>query len=310
MVGWHLLLLLVIEVTLYGAIARHIQVASGWTTSQAIALGFGIYIGVRIVLVAAEFIVARWKGSPVPDSLRVSFPRLIWMYLRELAGWLLMFTLVMPFVLARKSVIDRPAGGDATRLPVLLVHGLACNRGNWFWFRRQLERLGYRVYALDYTPPVSRIARYTPQLASAVDEIVASTGASKVVLIGHSQGGLVIRAYLDEAGADTVAQVITLGSPHRGTWLARLGVGPNVSDMRDDSAWLRGLEAREARRGSNAYRMFTCIVTYHDNLVAPQLNAVLPGSTVVAVSGIGHLSLALSPQVVRHVVEALAKPPR
>ena len=305
MVGWHLLLLLVVEMALYGAIGRHMHVARGWSAGQAIALAAGIYLGVRVVLVAAEFIVARWNGSPIPDSLRVSFPRLIWMYLRELAGWLLMFTFVMPFVPARRSVIDRPAGGDASRPPVLLVHGLACNRGNWFWFRQQLERLGHQVYSMDYTPPVSRIARYAPQLARAVDAIVASTGATTVVLIGHSQGGLVIRAYLDQFGDDKVEQVITLGSPHRGTWLARLGLGPNVSDLREDSAWIGGLGEREKRLGADVYRMFTCIFTYHDNLVSPQLNAVLPESTAVALSGIGHLSLALSPRVVKHVASAL-----
>ena len=44
--------------------------------------------------------------------------------------------------------------GAKNGVPILLVHGLGCNRGNWFWFRRELERRGYRVYTVDCTPPL------------------------------------------------------------------------------------------------------------------------------------------------------------
>ena len=307
MVGWHLLLLLVVEVIVYGALGRHVHVAHGWGVTAALVLAVGIYLGIRIVLVGVEFILARWKGSPIPETLRVSGPKLARMYVRELGGWIWLFTFVMPFVLTRRSVIDRPTMAAATVPPILLVHGLACNRGNGFWLRRQLERLGYRVFATDYTPPVARISRYAPQLGKAIDEIVEATGAPKLILIAHSQGGLVARDYLDRYGTGKVVHVITLGSPHQGTWLTRLGVGPNVADMREDGAWLADLRQREAARGAAPYSAFTCIVSYHDNLVFPQLNAVLPGSTAIALSGVGHVSLVFSMRVVRHIAQVLAR---
>ena len=76
--------------------------------------------------------------------------------------------------------------------------------------------------------------------------------------------------------------------------------------MRVGGEWLTSLGGLEGKRSATPYEKFTCIFTYHDNLVAPQLNAVLPGSKAIALSGIGHLSLVLSPAVVRHVTEALA----
>ena len=308
MVGWHLLLLLAVEVLIYGAIGRHMHVARGWSLGQAIAVAIAIYVGVRIVLVAAEFIIARWQGSPIPDRHRVTWLAVLGMYLHELAGWILMFAFVMPWAKSQPT-LKRGESSSTTSpqgSPILLVHGLACNCGSWFWFRRQLERRGHRVYTMDCTPPLSRIAKYGDQIGSAVDEVLAATGATQVNLIGHSQGGLSIRAYLDRHGDEKVDKIITLGSPHQGTWLARLALGPNAFDMRIDGEWLTALLALERKRSSAPYGKFTCIFTYHDNLVAPQLHGVLPGAQAIPLSGIGHLSLVLSRPVIGHVLEVLA----
>ena len=127
------------------------------------------------------------------------------------------------------------------------------------------------------------------------------------MLIGHSMGGLVSRAYLDQFGGDKVAHVITLGAPHLGTWMARFGVGPNVRNMAEDSAWLAELRQREAARSARPYANFTCVYTYHDNLVTPQTNAALPGAETIALSGIGHVSLVLSGGVVSLVLNTLER---
>ena len=120
-------------------------------------------------------------------------------------------------------------------------------------------------------------------------------------------GGLVCRAYVDRFGANKVAHVITLGTPHQGTWMTKLGISPNVRDMAESSPWLAGLREREAARSAHPYVNFCCIFTYHDNLVTPQTNAVLPGAEMIALSGIGHLSLALSGRVLDNVLNVLAR---
>lgn len=308
MVGWHLLLLGMIEISIYGAAGRHFYIAFGWSVSSSIALAVATYVGVRIVLVAAEFRIARWKGAPIPAAMRVPPLGLLRMYLREIGGWLLMFTFVMPFVLSRRSVVNRTSRAPAAgTVPVLLIHGLACNRGSWFWFRRQLEQRGYCVYTVDCTPPFTKVANYARQIARAVDEILEASGADRLVLVGHSMGGLVSRAYLDQFGSGKVAHVITLGTPHLGTWMSHFGVSQNVRDMAEDSRWLDKLREREAGRSDDPYANFTCIYTYHDNLVTPQANAALPGAELIALSGIGHLSLALSGRVVQKVVAVLER---
>jgi pimeloyl-ACP methyl ester carboxylesterase len=312
MVGWHLLALLGVEIVAYGAVGYYAHSAWGYSPKGAVALALAIYLCVRVVLVAAEFILARWQGDPIPDSMERPAWELAGMYLRELAGWILMFSIVLPFVPARRSIVGSQAMVRATTdvprmLPLVLVHGLACNRGNWFWFRHQLARRGHEAFALDYTPWFASIDAYGPQLGAAIGEVCAATGADKVIVVAHSMGGLVTRAYLDRFGHDKVAHVITLGTPHQGTWMTRFGFTPNVRNMATDSEWLATLRDREGRRSPDPYRAFTCVFTYHDNLVTPQHNAVLPGARQIPLSGIGHLSLALSPRVLDHVLDEVAR---
>ena len=307
MVGWHLLLLLVVEVTLYGAAARHLHQHYGWSVMAATAFAIALYLGIRVVLIGLEFLLTRWQGDPIPPEMRVPAGGLAKMYVRELGGWLLMFSLILPFVRSRRSVIDRHLDMPVRRTPVLLIHGLACNRGNWFWFRRRLEEKGLVVFTVDVTPPFARIDDFAPQAARAVDEILAATGADRVILIGHSMGGLVARAYLDQFGDGKVAHVITLGSPHQGTWMTRFALGPNLRNMDLNSRWLAGLREREAQRAPQPYTGFTCVYTLHDNLVTPQKNATLPGAEVIRLSGVGHLSMALSRPVFERVAAVLAR---
>ncbi|GAA5082474.1 esterase/lipase family protein [Nocardia iowensis] len=82
---------------------------------------------------------------------------------------------------------------------------------------------------------VADIDRMASELSDVVQSVRVATGARQVALVGHSTGGTVIRQYVRTHGAETVAQVVTLGTPYRGsTWaglresypdLASLGLG-------------------------------------------------------------------------------------
>lgn len=64
-------------------------------------------------------------------------------------------------------------------------------------------------------------------LDAAIDALLEDTGATRVVLMAHSMGGLVSRAYIDDpAHADKVSRFLTLGTPYWGapkTHFALLG---------------------------------------------------------------------------------------
>ena len=69
-----------------------------------------------------------------------------------------------------------------------------------------------------------------------IQSVLASTGASKVVIIGHSQGGMDAR-WAASNDPDQVAAVITVATPHRGSPVADVAAGllPGDSDAALDA---------------------------------------------------------------------------
>jgi triacylglycerol lipase len=115
-------------------------------------------------------------------------------------------------------------------------------------------------------------------------------------------GGLAARAYLDRHGAGRVAKLITLATPHHGTWLARLGIGRDARQMQPGSTWLSALKPVAADLPALA------IWSPVDNFVAPQESARLDGTPEMMVPDVGHLSMLFSPAVLAILVRELSSP--
>ena len=80
------------------------------------------------------------------------------------------------------------------RTPVLLIHGYLCNRGLWWWLRRGLEAHGVTTATVNLEPPLGGIEDLADSLHARIQALRSETGGDRIVLIGHSMGGLVARA--------------------------------------------------------------------------------------------------------------------
>lgn len=250
--------------------------------------GFALVLG-------AEFIAAallgdrHWRGM-----LRA--------WLGEVHASMRTFLFAVP--LARGHECDSRAGG---RLPVVLVHGYFCNGAIWRPFARHLATAGHPVIAVSLAQPFGPIDAHATTIADAVARL--GGGMRPVALVGHSMGGLAIRAYLRQAGPAGIAGIVTLGSPHRGTRAAALGRSTAARQMRRASEWLDALATHEASRAGGpdeARRPPVCIVlTRNDNIVYPQGDQALPGARVVPLEGVGHLDLVYRRSVWRLVASEL-----
>ncbi|MEU8506473.1 alpha/beta fold hydrolase [Streptomyces brevispora] len=116
--------------------------------------------------------------------------------------------------------------------PVVLVHGTFGNSvDNWLVLAPYLVNRGYCVYSLDYgqLPGVplfnglGPIDKSAGQLAVFVDKVLASTGASRADIVGHSQGGMMPNYYLKFLGGGAkVNAMIGLAPDNHGTTLLGL----------------------------------------------------------------------------------------
>src|SRR3954469_4188858 len=112
----------------------------------------------------------------------------------------------------------RPA--RAHPYPVILVHGTFGDMTvSWNSISPALESRGFCVWALDYgrrgTGPIDRSA---DQLGAFIDKVRAITGAAKVSLVGHSQGGMLSRYVTVRRGRlGVVDDVVGLAPSNHGT---------------------------------------------------------------------------------------------
>lgn len=189
--------------------------------------------------------------------------------------------------------------------PVLLVHGYVCNHRVWDNMALALRQAGHPVLAIDLEPLFTSIDDYAPVIERAMSMLLTQTGAQKVALVGHSMGGLAIRAWLRANGATRTAQIaniITLGTPHQGTQIAASSLTANGAQMIWHSDWLKSLAFSE----DNAKRALMQIaLTAQDNIVFPQRAQTLSDVPVTEFVGLGHLELCLNAGVIDRVCQQL-----
>ncbi|APW43031.1 esterase/lipase family protein [Rhodoferax saidenbachensis] len=196
-----------------------------------------------------------------------------------------------------------PATGGTPQIPVVLVHGYMCNHRIWDDMADALRAQGHPVFAVNLEPVFASIDRYAPIVQAAVDALCAHSSHKKVVLIGHSMGGLAIRAWMRANGTAHVARVITLGTPHVGTQIVRNTHTPNGKQMVWHSRWLEELAAGES---DAARALIRIAITPQDNIVFPQRAQLLKGIVPAVFDGLGHVEMCLDPVVIRWTLAEVA----
>jgi triacylglycerol lipase len=191
---------------------------------------------------------------------------------------------------------------------VVLVHGFFCNRGLWNPWMRALRARGIPFVAVNLEPPFASIDDYARIIEVAAARIEAATGETPVI-VAHSMGGLAVRGWLARFDAvKRIHRVVTIASPHRGTWLARFGHTRNATQMRQASTWLCGLGKLECAQGP---ARFICYYGNCDNIVFPASSAMLTGADNRHLDATAHVQMVYHPDVLKAVLEWLepAKPP-
>jgi triacylglycerol lipase len=110
-----------------------------------------------------------------------------------------------------------PGGGTTqTRFPIVLAEGLF--GFNFFGIPEDLRAGGATVFTPEVNPFSDSVTR-GQQLLDQIDDILATSGAQKVNLVAHSQGGLDARFILGTRPA-VLASITQLGTPNLGSPVA------------------------------------------------------------------------------------------
>ncbi len=262
-------------------------------------VGALLLLNLQPLMLAVEFFVLLpWvnRRDPAP---RASFQQLLHAWAHETVAAHRVFSWQQPFRSERFA--DHLAPSTSGMRAVVLVHGFFCNRGIWNTWIPVLQREGVPFIALTLEPAFGSIEEGVAQLDAAIAKAHAATGLAPL-LVGHSMGGLTIRAWWRSQGAAgdaRVAGAVTLGTPHAGTFTARFARATNATQMRLGSAWLRDLATGEpdVRRAR-----FTCYYSHCDNIAMPASTGALAGADNRHIVGVPHVALAFEPAVLAEVL--------
>ncbi|AGF73745.1 esterase/lipase family protein [Corynebacterium halotolerans] len=117
--------------------------------------------------------------------------------------------------------------------PVVYLHGTGTSSAQFLETARWLRAQGFCLWAIHYGSGHPNLRNVVPgehgwadidasaaEIAVFVDGALAATGAEKVDLVGHSQGGTLTKVYVQRyGGAGKVGRVVALGATFRGTTL-------------------------------------------------------------------------------------------
>ncbi len=189
--------------------------------------------------------------------------------------------------------------------PILLIHGYMMRGWSLMYLKKRLEKDGWsNVYTWSYIPPFKSIPDYAEQLKREVDKILKNGPHDKVVLIGHSMGGLLARHYINHLqGKSHVEKLVTLGTPHKGTQLWSFTYSPCGVDMRPGSDFLKKLRAVPA--GIETLSIYSSF----DEIIIPYQNCHLSGKNVLnkKFDDLGHMMLIFSSKVYEEIRSFLFK---
>jgi triacylglycerol lipase len=163
--------------------------------------------------------------------------------------------------------------------PAVIVHGTFGDQKSLLDnLSLALKQDGFCVYSLDYgnrgTGPIEDSAE---QLKAFVAKVLASTGAEKVEMVGHSQGGMMPRYYIKNLGGDAVVEdLVGLAPSNHGTTATQGGSAgsycPACDEQAAGSQFLTDLNNPDETPGLVDY---TQVETKYDEVVTPYTSAFL-----------------------------------
>jgi len=191
------------------------------------------------------------------------------------------------------------------RQVIVLIHGLYHNRKAWWLYSRWLRKARSPIYTWSYFSFGRDYNMLSQALIRDLHYLATIHPEGRIVLIGHSLGGLLIKSALtDPVAAERIGLIITLGTPHQGSVLARLALARLGQNLQFGSEFVHSLAEDRANPNTAKVSIYPPL----DNMVAPiqGLRPIESGWTEIVIPPVGHISLLFHRPTARRVKELIA----
>lgn len=212
------------------------------------------------------------------------------------------------------------AHAEDPRGTVVVVCGFGATYRSVSAIRKRLLRDGFDVVVLamswgDFSDGVYGLTHMADRLRDMVRSLSQRKGP--LFIVAHSAGGLVARYFLEKLGGDQLVDgLVTLGTPHRGTWIAALGFLTHLVvkakvlwEMLPVSKFIRQLNKSAAPTG-----MAILSIRSPEDLVCPERSTELPeawktSATVRTqeLSGLSHMDFLISKECYQAIASYLSE---
>ncbi len=190
--------------------------------------------------------------------------------------------------------------------PTVLVPGFQDDAGRLRSLSHWLTQAKLHPYPFAPHPSNGTVA--IEAMAHQLAQYIAATfpPGQAINLFGFSMGGLICRSYIQQlGGAAHTLRLITLATPHNGTYTAYMFNRPACVQMRPGSTFLRHLNQDLSVL---AQLNFTSIWTPLDLMIVPAISSVLPVGENVSIVSPLHRTLPIDSRILRAIVERLRRP--
>jgi pimeloyl-ACP methyl ester carboxylesterase len=212
---------------------------------------------------------------------------------------------------------DFSCRSGAHPVPVILVHGTFGDMTvSWNELSPLLKSQGYCVFALDLVRRgMAPMDQSADKLAAFVDEVRTRTGAAKVSLVGHSQGGMLARYVAKFRGKlALIDDIVGLAPSSHGTTnplAPPLGIVCQAcAEQAAGSAFMKQVNSGVEAPPPSSY---TVISTKYDEVVTPYRSQALKGATNVVLQDrcredvTEHVGIVYDPIALEWVLNALGR---
>lgn len=208
-----------------------------------------------------------------------------------------------PFALFQKYWL--PKDENSRKASILFVHGYIHTSSAWVAFSKFFKEAGYtdqhafsyRSFNIEYDDIVARLEQEVAKIRQERPE-------KKIILIGHSLGGLAIRGFLNTSEhRDCIQTAITIGTPHQGTTMAKMAFSKLGRQLQLYGPLYESITSKERKPPCPTMAIYSPT----DNMVMPMqgLRINAPGWQEYQVSPVCHVGLLYHRETMLKALECI-----